>query len=79
METSKGKATSNLRYPLPVQEGKVEVLKVSASGSVSGRFFVLYCLVVGCNSISLVLATVVGLFVTSSLRVDPSYPISYFV
>lgn len=29
VKTSEGKATSALRYPLPVREGKVEVLKVS--------------------------------------------------
>lgn len=29
MEVSEGKATSALRYPLPVREGKVEVLKMS--------------------------------------------------
>lgn len=29
VEMSKGKATSALRYPLPVQEGKVEALKMA--------------------------------------------------
>lgn len=29
MDVSEGKATSALRYPLPVREGKVEALKLS--------------------------------------------------
>lgn len=29
MEVSEGKATSTLRYPMPVREGKVEVLRLA--------------------------------------------------